>query len=84
MRGQDNLNRVGVSFGSLALDPYAQGMTRFARTIPESPDMKNIYDGVTALDGNGEAIVAVNRDFRYQLTLISLFAPGYIAGEIQV
>jgi len=55
----------------------------------ESPDMKNIYDGVATLDGNGEAVVslprwfeALNRDFRYQLTCIGGFAPVYIAKEI--
>jgi len=56
----------------------------------ESPDMKNVYDGVAILDGIGEARVelpewfeALNRDFRYQLTAIG--APGpdlYIAEEI--
>jgi hypothetical protein len=56
----------------------------------ESPDMKNIYDGVVTLDANGEADVqlpewfeALNKDFRYQLT--SIGAPGpnlYIAHEI--
>jgi hypothetical protein len=57
----------------------------------ESPDMKNIYDGVVVLDANGEAIVdlpawfeALNSEFRYQLT--SIGAPGpnlYIAEEIR-
>ena len=43
----------------------------------ESPDMKNIYDGVVATDADGFATVelpewfeALNRDFRYQLTVI--------------
>jgi roadblock/LC7 domain-containing protein len=56
----------------------------------ESPEMKNVYDGVAYLDGSGEAWVelpewfeALNRDFRYQLTAIG--APGpdlYIADKI--
>jgi hypothetical protein len=52
----------------------------------ESPDMKNIYDGVVTLDVNGEALIqmpewfgALNRDFRYQLTCIGGYAPVYIA-----
>jgi hypothetical protein len=56
----------------------------------ESPDMKNIYDGVAVLEANGEAVVtlpdwfqALNRDFRYQLTTIGGFAPVYIAEEVQ-
>lgn len=55
----------------------------------ESPDMKNIYDGVVTLDANGEATVtmpdwfdALNRDFRYQLTCIGGYAPVYVAQEI--
>ncbi|PIR83823.1 hypothetical protein COU18_02450 [Candidatus Kaiserbacteria bacterium CG10_big_fil_rev_8_21_14_0_10_51_14] len=39
----------------------------------ESPDVKNIYDGITTLDAQGEAFVklpsyfeALNKDFRYQ------------------
>jgi hypothetical protein len=56
----------------------------------ESPDMKNIYDGVATLDGSGGAWVSlpnwfqnVNRDFRYQLTAIGAPAPGlYIASEV--
>jgi hypothetical protein len=57
----------------------------------ESPDMKNIYDGVVNLDADGAAWVelpewfeALNKDFRYQLTPIG--APGsnlYIAQEIE-
>ena len=43
----------------------------------ESPDMKNVYDGVVTTDGDGFASVtmpdwfeALNRDFRYQLTVL--------------
>ena len=59
-------------------------------TSIESPDMKNMYDGVATLDENGEARVelpgyfeALNKDFRYQLT--SIGAPGpnlYVAEEV--
>jgi hypothetical protein len=56
----------------------------------ESPDMKNIYDGVATLDAKGEAWVALpayfealNRDFRYQLTNIGDFAPTYVAAEVK-
>jgi hypothetical protein len=55
----------------------------------ESPDMKNVYDGVVVLDEKGEAWVqfpewfgALNKDFRYQLTCIGGFAQVYIAQEI--
>jgi hypothetical protein len=43
----------------------------------ESPDMKNFYDGVVTTDQNGYATItlpawfdALNRDFRYQLTVV--------------
>jgi hypothetical protein len=57
----------------------------------ESPDMKNIYDGVTRLDERGEAIVtlpdwfsALNQDYRYQLTAMGGPAPNlHVADEIQ-
>lgn len=56
----------------------------------ESPDMKNVYDGVSVLDSKGEAVVelptwfeALNRDFRYQLTAIGGPSPNlHIAQEI--
>lgn len=55
----------------------------------ESPDMKNIYDGVVVLDGSGQAEItlpdwfgALNKDFRYQLTCIGGHAPVYISQEV--
>jgi len=68
------------------LDPAGQYLTH---SFVESPDMKNVYDGVAVLDEQGQAEVtlpewfeALNRDFRYQLTCIGGFAPVYIAEEI--
>lgn len=57
----------------------------------ESPDMKNIYDGVATLDASGAAVVelpawfeALNQDFRYQLTAMGAPGPNlYIAQEIK-
>ncbi len=57
----------------------------------ESPDMKNVYDGVVTLDESGAAWVelpewfeALNADFRYQLTPIGAPAPDlYIADEME-
>lgn len=55
----------------------------------ESPDMKNIYDGITTTDASGEATVslpsyfeALNMDYRYQLTCIEQFAQAIILTEI--
>ena len=56
----------------------------------ESPDMKNVYDGVVTTDADGTAVVtlpdwfeALNRDFRYQLTVIGRFAQAIIEREIE-
>ncbi|WP_428660739.1 hypothetical protein [Runella sp.] len=55
----------------------------------ESPDMKNIYDGVVTTDVNGEVAVplpayfeSLNKDFRYQLTGIGQFAQAIVSEEI--
>jgi hypothetical protein len=55
----------------------------------QSPDTKNIYDGVATLDARGETTVnlptyveALNTEFRYQLTCLGGFAPVYIVQEI--
>jgi len=56
----------------------------------ESPDIKNVYDGVVVLDNKGKAEIELpdwfgilNKDFRYQLTAIGAPGPNlYIAEEI--
>lgn len=55
----------------------------------ESPDMKNIYDGVVQLDNSGAATInlpeyfeTLNTDFRYQLTCIGGYAPVFIGQEV--
>jgi hypothetical protein len=55
----------------------------------ESPDMKNIYDGIVVLDAKGSATVhlpdyfeALNGDYRYQLTCMGGYSPVYISQEI--
>lgn len=55
----------------------------------ESPDMKNIYDGNVTTDDNGDAVVtlpsyfeSLNRDYRYQLTVLGQFAQAIVAKEI--
>lgn len=56
----------------------------------ESPDMLNIYNGNVTTDEQGEATVtlpdyfgALNRDFRYQLTVIGQFAQAIVAQKIK-
>jgi hypothetical protein len=70
------------------LDPERKFLNH---SFVESPDMKNIYDGVVIANGKGEAVVqlpkwldVINMDFRYQLTAIGAPAPNlHIAAEIK-
>jgi hypothetical protein len=86
----DVLGNVSKSGGSFKIDhPLDPGNKYLYHSFVESPDMKNIYDGVATLDVNGEAVIempdwfsALNRDFRYQLTCIGGFAPVYVAEEL--
>jgi len=86
---------VGTLFknaGAFRIDhPLDPANKYLSHSFVESPDMKNIYDGVATLDANGAAVVelpdwfeALNEDFRYQLTAIGAPAPNlYIAQEIK-
>jgi hypothetical protein len=68
--------------GSFKIDHPLEPADKYLyHSFVESPDMKNIYDGVALLDNSGSAWVdlpdwfeALNKDFRYQLTAIG--APG--------
>ncbi len=81
---------LSKSGGSFKIDhPLDPANKYLYHSFVESPDMKNIYDGVVTLDGNGEAIVqlppyfeALNEAFRYQLTCIGGYAPVYISQEV--
>jgi len=88
-----NVNVTGAlskAGGSFKIDhPMDPSNKYLYHSFVESPDMKNIYDGVATLDTQGEAVVqlpawfeALNKEFRYQLTCIGGFAPVFIAEEI--
>jgi hypothetical protein len=77
--------------GSFKIDhPLDPENKYLSHSFVESPDMKDIYDGVARLDANGEATVALpewfealNQDFRYQLTSVGKPSPGiYVAEEV--
>jgi len=77
--------------GSFVIDhPLDPANKLLVHSFVESPDMKNIYDGVAVLDSKGEAVVilpdwfeALNKDFRYQLTCIGAWAQVYISQEVK-
>lgn len=85
------LGSLSKGSGSFKIDHPLDPRNKYLyHSFVESPDMKNIYDGVVALDANGEAVVtlpdwfgALNRDFRYQLTCVGGYAPVYISQEIE-
>ena len=77
--------------GSFRIDHPLDPKNKYLyHSFVESPDMKNIYDGVVELDENGEAWIefpdwfeALNRDFRYQITPIGAPGPNlYVADEV--
>lgn len=66
---------VGKGSGFFVIDhPLDPKNKLLYHSFVESPDAKNLYDGIATLDGKGEAAIqlpayfsALNRDFRYQL-----------------
>ena len=83
-----NLEKAGGSFKiDHPLDPANKYL---CHSFVESPDMKNVYDGVVVLDRKGKAEIELpnwfgilNKDFRYQLTAIGAPGPNlYIAEEV--
>jgi hypothetical protein len=81
-----SLSKAGGSFRiDHPLDPTNKYL---CHSFVESPDMKNVYDGVATLNDNGEATVdlpdwfgSLNRDFRYQLTAVGAPGPNLHIGE---
>jgi len=76
--------------GAFKIDhPLDPANKYLVHSFVESPDMKNIYDGIITTNENGEAIVelpewfgALNKEFRYQLTVIGKFAQAIVTKEI--
>ena len=87
----DVIGKLSKGSGTFKIDhPLDPANKYLYHSFVESPDMKNIYDGVAELDGSGEAVItlpnwfqALNKDFRYQLTTIGGYAPVYIAQEVE-
>jgi hypothetical protein len=82
---------INKSSGNFKIDhPLDPANKYLYHSFVESPDMKNVYDGMAVLNKKGEAVVelpdyfeALNQDFRYQLTSIGRFMPLYVAREIK-
>lgn len=76
--------------GSFIIDhPQDPANKTLAHSFVESPDVKNLYDGIVKLDGNGEAVIvlpdyydALNKDSRYQFFSLDEAMPNlYIKEE---
>jgi trimeric autotransporter adhesin len=82
-----NLSKAGGSFK--IDDPLDPANKYLYHSFVESPDMMNIYNGNVTTDEQGHALVqlpdwfeTLNRDFRYQLTVIGQFAQAIVANEV--
>ena len=87
-QGNVGINGVLVGGGaSFKIDhPLDPANKYLSHSAVESPDMLNIYNGNVVTDANGDAVVplpewfeTLNRDFRYQLTMIGQPAQAWIA-----
>jgi hypothetical protein len=79
-----------MSGGGFQIDHPLDSAHKYLYSLVESPDMKNLYDGLVTLDANGQAEVllpawfeTLNTDVRYQLTCLGGYAPVYIAEKLQ-
>jgi hypothetical protein len=85
---EGTLSKAGGSFK--IDDPIDPGGKYLSHSFVESPDMKNIYDGIAVTDAKGFVTVempawfeALNGDFRYQLTTVGQFARAMVAQELK-
>ncbi|CAN5710971.1 hypothetical protein BH20VER1_BH20VER1_20470 [soil metagenome] len=84
---QGNLSK---STGTFRIDHPLDPANKFlSHSFVESPDMMNIYNGNVVTDARGKATVtlpdyfaALNRDPRYQLTVVGQFAQAIVSQEI--
>lgn len=82
--GASVLGTLSKGSGTFVIDhPLDPENTLLYHSFVESPDVKNIYDGIVELDSRGEAVVylpeyflALNRDFRYLATPIDQQMPN--------
>ncbi|GAA2231332.1 hypothetical protein N1031_07640 [Herbiconiux moechotypicola] len=81
---------LSKSAGSFRIDHPQDPQNKWlSHSFVESPDMMNVYNGNVTTDAKGKATVtlpgyfeALNRDFRYQLTVLGQFAQAMISKKI--
>jgi hypothetical protein len=82
-----NLSKAAGSFK--IDDPVDPANKYLFHSFVESPDMMNIYNGNVVTDAEGNAVImlpdwfeALNRDFRYQLTVVGQFSQAIVASKV--
>ncbi|NNF33880.1 MAG: hypothetical protein HKN68_07215, partial [Saprospiraceae bacterium] len=86
----DITGAISKSSGTFKIDHPLDPENKYLyHSFVESPDMMNVYNGnvITGVDGSAmvempEYFEALNKDFRYQLTVIGDFAQAIISKEI--
>lgn len=81
--------KISKGGGAFKIDhPLAPDKKYLSHSFVESPDMMNVYNGNVTTDANGDATVmlppyfaALNRDCRYQLTVLGQFAQAIVASK---
>lgn len=90
-QGLQVLGFINKSGGGYTIDhPQFPETKLLTHCFVESPEMKNVYDGVAVLDTSGSANVklpsyfeAANSTYRYQLTAMGVSMPGlYVSKEV--
>jgi hypothetical protein len=90
---QGNVGITGIVSGgvmSFTIDhPLDPANKYLSHSSVESPDMMDLYNGNVVTDANGDAVVplpewfeTLNRDFRYQLTVVGQFAQAIVASKV--
>src|SRR5262249_56101492 len=82
---------VSKGGGSFEIDDPIDPLNKYLyHSFVESPDMMNIYNGNVTTDASGNAAVtlpdyfmALNQDYRYQLTPIGQFAQTMVSSGVQ-
>lgn len=81
---------LSKSSGSFKIDDPRDPANKFLyHSFVESPDMMNVYNGNITTDANGNATVqlpsyfnTLNKDYRYQLTVMGTFAQAIVAEKV--
>lgn len=85
------LGNLAKGGGSFQIDHPLDPQNKYLyHSFVESPDMMNVYNGNIVTDKRGLAVItlpayfeALNRDFRYQLTVVGQFAQAIVLKKIE-